>query len=211
MRIAGEGLKLIIPTGLICVLLFWLKLYILAFVSFIVLLFLLLFFREPIRDNGDRSRRNVYAPADGEVIEICEEELEQVEKKLKKISIFMNVFNVHITYAPIDGQVEEIRYTPGSFFNTKDILKSRKNENNLVIFDTGDDRIAIRQVAGLIARRIVCDCKEGEEVFAGQRIGMIKFGSRVEVYVPDGWDILVKIGDKTKGGITRLVSKGGNR
>jgi phosphatidylserine decarboxylase len=124
---------------------------------------------------------------------------------LKKISIFMNIFSVHVNRFPFAGRVETIRYYPGKFLSANLDKASSDNERNAVLIKTEDDRpILIIQIAGLVARRIVCWVNEGMNVSKGERFGLIRFGSRVEVLLPPDSAILVKIGDKVKAGETPI-------
>ncbi|MBI5902707.1 MAG: phosphatidylserine decarboxylase family protein [Deltaproteobacteria bacterium] len=167
--------------------------------------FVIAFFRDPERripvDGG-----SIVSPADGKVIKV---ERERGGKFLRgealKISIFMNVFNVHVNRVPFSGRVVEVVYNPGKFFNASLDKASLENEQNAVILETESGvRLAFNQIAGLIARRIVCYAKVGMELEKGERFGMIRFGSRVDVYLPAGCKAGVKVGDKVRAGSTIL-------
>lgn len=170
--------------------------------------FVLFFFRYPDR-KPNITENLVYAPSDGRIIRIKEEpENMFFNDMVYKISIFMNVLNVHITYAPVCGNVEYIKYMPGKFINADRISENSEelNENNFIgINNNGKGKLALRQVAGYIARRIVCDVKEGDQLSAGERLGLIKFGSRIDVFLPKNWKINVKEGERTKAGRTVLA------
>ncbi|KKO20337.1 MAG: phosphatidylserine decarboxylase family protein [Candidatus Brocadia sp.] len=173
-----------------------------------VLAFLLNFFRDPDRDapHGDGL---IIAPADGTVSHIVPVfEDNYLHCNTTKVSIFMSVLNVHVNRMPAHGCVEYIKHTDGKFLDARDDECFRSNESNLMGLSLreNDIRIAVKQIAGRIARRIVCACKVGDVLRQGQRFGMIKFGSRVEVFVPDAvpFEVMVKVGDKVTAGKTVL-------
>ena len=168
------------------------------------------FFRDPDRVIIDDDNFLV-SPADGEVIKIDEvdglKELGIENKKLKKISIFMNVFDCHVNRTPCSGTVEEILYKPGKFLNASLDKASEDNERNYYkIKDSHGNSIVLVQIAGLIARRIVCETNKNQELKQGDRVGMIRFGSRADVYF-ENYETLVKIGQKTISGETLLAKK----
>lgn len=169
--------------------------------------FAVFFFRDPIRDTpaGDGL---VIAPADGTVTDITMfEDVEFIDGPATRVGIFMSVLSVHVNRVPCSGRVAYIRYAPGKFGNAMDTESLAENEANLIGIERPDGtKILIRQVAGLVARRIVCTVREGDELTAGQRIGMIKFGSRLEVFVPHTveFDARVEPGDEAVAGLTVL-------
>jgi phosphatidylserine decarboxylase len=169
--------------------------------------FVLSFFRDPERKPppGDDA---AVAPADGRVTDI-EEVLEPhfLGGKALRIGIFLSVFNVHVNRAPLDGKVRFVRHTPGRFHDVRDPRCKAENEWNLLGFEGARGPFAVRQVAGMVARRIVCPVKEGETVVRGQRMGMIKFGSRTELLVPAGAKVKIEtaVGRKVTGGETVLL------
>lgn len=175
------------------------------FITIAVLMFL--FFRYPDRIVNDNSGL-IYAPADGKIVYIGDED-ENIYFKdtVNRISIFMSIFNVHINYAPISGTVEIVKYNPGRFNRADIIGPVESNENNFIGISNGSAKIGIRQVAGWIARRIVCDCKTGDNLSAGRRFGLIKFGSRVDMYFPKYYNICLKIGEDVRAGRTVLGRK----
>ena len=168
------------------------------------------FFRDPERvviadDNY------LVSPADGEVIKVEEvdgpKEVGLENKKFKKISIFMNVFDCHVNRTPCAGTVEDILYKPGKFLNASFDKASEDNERNYYkIKDTSGNNIIVVQIAGLIARRIVCETNNGQTLSQGERIGMIRFGSRADVYY-ENYEPLVKVGQKAISGETLLAKK----
>lgn len=171
----------------------------------LVSVFIISFFRYPDRANDDISNL-VYAPVDGKIICI-REEMEEIffNDTVRRISVFMNIFNVHVNYAPINGVVEYIRYSRGGFNKADRIKPEETNENNFIGIVNDNIKIGVRQVAGWIARRIVCDCRVGDILSAGRRFGLIKFGSRVDVFLPKDYKICVKVGDKVCAGRTVLA------
>ena len=189
---------------------------ILFFSKFFGILFILItfwvyyFFRDPERViiNDDNY---LVSPADGEVLQVIEtngpKELELENKKFTKISIFMNVFDCHVNRTPCSGKISQIVYKPGKFINASLDKASEENERNYfkIQNSSGDDIIAV-QIAGLIARRIVNESHEGQELKQGERIGMIRFGSRVDVYF-ENYKPLVKVNQKTIAGETLLAKK----
>jgi len=168
------------------------------------------FFRDPERVIIEDDNYLV-SPADGEVIKVEEvdgpKEVGLENKKFKKISIFMNVFDCHVNRTPCSGKVEEILYKPGKFFNASLDKASEDNERNYYkLKDKSGNDIIVVQIAGLIARRIVCETDNGQELNQGDRIGMIRFGSRADVYY-ENYEPLVKVGQKTISGETLLAKK----
>ena len=168
------------------------------------------FFRDPERVVIEDDNYLV-SPADGEVIKVEEvdgpKEVGLENKKFKKISIFMNVFDCHVNRTPCAGTVEDILYKPGKFLNASFDKASEDNERNYYkIKDTSGNNIIVVQIAGLIARRIVCETNNGQTLSQGERIGMIRFGSRADVYY-ENYEPLVKVGQKAISGETLLAKK----
>jgi phosphatidylserine decarboxylase len=171
----------------------------------IVAVFILQFFRDPGRDvpQGDGL---VLSPADGRIVVVGRARDEYLKRDALKISVFMNVFNVHSNRASVDGKVEGVWYFPGSFVNADLDKASTENERNAVHLRTaGGIDVTLVQVAGLIARRILCYAKQGDRLSAGQRYGFIRFGSRVDVYLPLDAVPRVAIGDKVSATSTVLA------
>lgn len=163
------------------------------------------FFRDPER-SGDRGERLVLAPADGKVVLMSEvDEPGFMRGRAVRISIFMNVFSVHVNRYPISGTVRHVEYRRGKFLNAAHESSSEQNEQMSVGLEADGRRVLMRQIAGLIARRIVTYSREGEHVHQGDRMGLIRFGSRVDVFVPVGSTIRVKLGDLTVAGVTVLA------
>jgi phosphatidylserine decarboxylase len=179
--------------------------WLLAFVLTLVALWVAYFFRDPER-RGERGERVVIAPADGKVVMITEvDEPTFMKQRAVRISIFMNVFNVHVNRYPVSGIVRYVDRKQGSFLNAATEKSSVENEQTSVGIEAGSNLILVKQIAGLIARRIVTYSKEGEHVRQGDRMGLIRFGSRVDVFVPVGSIIRVKVGDMTVAGVTVIA------
>jgi phosphatidylserine decarboxylase len=180
-----------------------------AIVFFVIAAFVLFFFRDPERIISLGSGL-VVSPADGRVIDIAEDNRDSLDgKDVRRISIFMSILNVHVNRIPITGQVRQISYLPGSFWPANRKRALLENERNAVLI-LGEDEmeLTVVQVAGIIARRIVCWVKVGDNVKIGERFGLICFGSRLDVYVPKNVSVLVKKGDRARAGQTVLARKG---
>jgi phosphatidylserine decarboxylase len=180
-------------------------LWLAAFVLLLLALWVAYFFRDPER-TGQRGPSLVVSPADGKLIMITEvDEPAFMKGRAIRLSIFMNVFNVHVNRYPVDGVIRYIHYNKGKFFNAAAEKSSLENEQMSVGIDTGRYRVLVRQIAGLIARRIVTYSKVGERVKQGDRMGIIRFGSRVDVFIPVGSRVIAKLGDATTAGVTILA------
>ena len=179
--------------------------YIFIFIS----LFTLWFFRDPER-YFDSKDNQLLSAADGKICFIGEENPPvetQFKEKMKKISIFMNVFNVHVNRSPVDGIIEKIIYKNGKFFNASLDKASEYNERNSFIIETNTDKIVVVQIAGLIARRILSFISEGNKIDKGDRIGLIRFGSRVDIYFPSTYEIKVNQNDIVVAGETIIAER----
>ncbi|MCX5820722.1 MAG: phosphatidylserine decarboxylase family protein, partial [Deltaproteobacteria bacterium] len=203
--IAGEGFPFIIPLAVATLLAFLAGFKGVSLVLLGVTLFVVWFFRNPQRNTPEKDGL-VISPADGRVIRIEETTSdEQPGRTFQKISIFMNVFNVHVNRIPCSGEVRFVRYREGKFLSANLDKASKLNERNTVLLQTADGKeIMTVQIAGLIARRIVCWLKEGMQVTRGERFGLIRFGSRVEVFLPLCSTILVRVGEKVRAGETPI-------
>lgn len=167
--------------------------------------FVLQFFRDPARVAPD-GELNVLSPADGRIVAVEEVDDTYAQRRALKISVFMNVFNVHSNRSPINGEVVAITYFPGRFFNASLDKASLENERSAMVLRSGHGHIVTAvQVAGLVAKRILCYAKQGDQLFQGQRYGFIRFGSRVDVYLPLGSRPRVAIGDKVQATSTVLA------
>ncbi|NPV03305.1 MAG: phosphatidylserine decarboxylase family protein [Syntrophaceae bacterium] len=203
--IVREGLPFIVGLGLLSAALFWIGLKGLAAVACAAMLFVAFFFRNPERSvPGEKGL--VVSPADGRVLKIEEVQLDGLlQGPHRKVSIFMNVFNVHVNRVPYAGRVETIEYRAGKFLSADLDKASADNEKNTVLIRTAEGKAFLTiQIAGLIARRIVCWISEGMDVARGQRFGLICFGSRLEVVLPLDSRILVQPGQKVRAGETPL-------
>lgn len=204
--VAKEGLPFILCGGAATVGLGLLDLWVLSCLAGLFTAFTLYFFRDPER-RADAGSDAVLSPADGTVIDVREvnDSANPLGRPAVKASIFMSLFNVHVNRIPIDGKIRRIAYTPGKFFAANLDKAPEQNERNRIILETkGAKQIACIQIAGLIARRIVCWVKEQEEVAAGQRYGLIRFGSRLDVYLPSGSELVVRPRQRVRGGETIL-------
>ncbi|MCG8473269.1 MAG: phosphatidylserine decarboxylase family protein [Desulfobacterales bacterium] len=202
-QVAKPGLYFIGAAIFSTLFLAWIHFYTIAFLSFLVTLFVCYFFRDPDRvvETGEGY---LSSPADGKVIfaDVVDEN-PYVDGKCFKISIFMNVFNVHVNRIPFSGTIRNIDYHPGKFFNASLDKASEHNERNALVIETEDGKtFATVQIAGLVARRIVCGVEVGDQVTRGCRYGMICFGSRLDLYLPTDFECRVAIGQKVQAGTT---------
>jgi phosphatidylserine decarboxylase len=201
--VARQGAP-IIALGLgLAVLLGWLGSRVGLSLAGLFALFALSFFRDPERVSPN-GKGIIIAPADGRVL-LVEEQVNGpvVAERALKISIFMSVFNCHVNRIPLDGVIGGIDYRPGKFFAAHQPRASKQNEQNILRLHTDrGDPVTVVQIAGLIARRIVCWVRSGDRVSAGDRFGLIQFGSRVDLYLPPETRITLKRGDRTKAGLT---------
>jgi phosphatidylserine decarboxylase len=212
MSFAREGLAFIIVATLIAAGGYaaaltrrsW-PLWLLAFVLTLVALWVAYFFRDPER-LGARGAQFVIAPADGKVVMITEvDEPTFIHGRATRVSIFMNVFNVHVNRYPVSGSVRYVHRNPGKFLNAAAEASSLENEQTSVGLETDGQRILVRQIAGLIARRIHTYSREGERVEQGERMGLIRFGSRVDVFLPVSSRVQVTVGQSTIAGTTVIA------
>ena len=208
-RIHTEGYKFIVIVGFITIILLLVNGF-LGLIGLLLTIWVYYFFRDPERAIiGDDNY--LVSPADGEIIKVEDvdgpKELNLENKKFKKISIFMNVFDCHVNRTPCSGKVEDILYKPGKFLNASLDKASEDNERNYYkIKNVDGEDIIVVQIAGLIARRIVCESSKDQELKQGERIGMIRFGSRADVYY-ENYEPLVKIGQTAVAGETLLAKK----
>ncbi|MFZ0612149.1 MAG: phosphatidylserine decarboxylase family protein [Desulfobacterales bacterium] len=199
--VARAGLPLIGGCAFVTVVLALLELTVPALIALVFTVFVVFFFRDPDRIVPG-APQTLVSPADGRVIAV--ETLDQTpyyEGECKKISIFMSVFNVHVNRIPYEGTVRKIAYHPGKFISANRDKASSDNERNAIFIETGEGQaITVIQIAGLIARRIICTVGPEEPVGRGQRLGLICFGSRVELFVPPATDIRVAVGEHVTAG-----------
>jgi phosphatidylserine decarboxylase len=167
-----------------------------------IALFCAFFFRDPVRVSP-QAKNLILSPADGKIVDISEvSEDTYLKGKAIKVSIFLSLFNVHINYAPIEGRVAFRKYTKGTFKFAFVDKASDLNENNALGIENAGTKVLLKQIAGKVARRIVCRVDVGDEVGRGERFGMIRFGSRVDLYLDPACKINVRIGETVTGGIT---------
>ena len=208
-KIHAEGYKFLVIAGIITIV-FYIFSNFLGLIGLVLTIWVYYFFRDPERVIIDDDNYLV-SPADGEVIKVEEvdgpKELGLENKKFKKISVFMNVFDCHVNRTPCAGKIEEILYKPGKFVNASLDKASEDNERNYFkIKDPHNNDIIVVQIAGLVARRIVCESNKNQELKQGDRIGMIRFGSRADIYY-ENYEPLVKVGQKAISGETLLAKK----
>ena len=208
-KIHPEGYKFLVIAIVLTLILYFFNTF-LSLISLVLTIWVYYFFRDPERViiNDDNF---LVSPADGEVIKVEEvdgpKELNLENKRFKKISIFMNVFDCHVNRSPCGGKIEEILYKPGKFFNASLDKASEDNERNYFkIKDNQNNDIVLVQIAGLVARRIVCEANKDQELNQGDRVGMIRFGSRADVYY-ENYEPLVKVGQIAVSGETLLAKK----
>ena len=208
-KIHAEGYKFLVISGIITIVFYSFSNF-LGLIGLVLTIWVYYFFRDPDRVIIDDNNYLV-SPADGEIIKVEEvdgpKELGLENKKFNKISVFMNVFDCHVNRTPCAGKIEEILYKPGTFVNASLDKASEDNERNYFkIKDTDNNDIIVVQIAGLVARRIVCESNKDQELKQGERIGMIRFGSRADIYY-ENYQPLVKVGQKAISGETLLAKK----
>ncbi len=206
LPVAREGIPFISIGCFVSLILFLSGLFILPVVTALLTLFTIYFFRDPDREIQAQERA-VLSPADGKVVEIrkFEDDVNPLGEPALRVSIFMSVFNVHVNRIPANGRITRISYHPGKFLSANLDKASAENENNKILLETDDGkRLMTVQIAGLIARRIVCWIKENDQVIAGNRFGLIRFGSRLDVYLPLDSQITVQLRQKVRAGESRL-------
>jgi phosphatidylserine decarboxylase len=174
----------------------------LAALPVLLAVFFLWFFRDPPRQIPT-GIGEVVSPADGQVTEA--DWIETPQGSQLRLSIFLNVFDVHVNRSPVAGVVSAVSYKPGKFLNAMRADSGILNEQTLVVIDCGGYQVSVKQIAGLLARRIVCRVKPGDRIERGQRFGLIKFGSRTDILLPPGTELRVRKGDRVKGGSTVLA------
>ena len=208
-KIHVEGYKFLVISGIITIV-FYIFSDFLALLGLLLTIWVYYFFRDPERITIDDDNYLV-SPADGEVIKVEEvdgpKELNLENKRFRKISIFMNVFDCHVNRTPCAGKIEEILYKPGKFLNASFDKASEDNERNYYkIKDNQNNDIILVQIAGLVARRILCEASKDQDLKQGERVGMIRFGSRADIYY-ENYEPLVKVGQRAISGETLLAKK----
>ena len=197
-----DGYLYALPLIAVAALLGWLTSPAWAIVPVLLAVFFLWFFRDPERAIPDDVGA-IVSPGDGKVTDVVPTTVGN--KQMLRISIFLSVFDVHVNRSPIAGVVREIRYQRGKFLNAMNVISAEQNEQNIVTVEGDGQRVVFKQIAGLLARRIVFHPKVGDRLERGQRVGLIKFGSRVDVLCDASARISVKVGDRVKGGASVLA------
>ncbi|MGW8194114.1 MAG: phosphatidylserine decarboxylase family protein [Desulforhopalus sp.] len=199
--VSKEGYPFIAFAAFITLILAILGMAMATLVTFFLTLFILSFFRDPERLGPEREDA-IVSPADGKVIRI-EDLLDNTftGKEAKKVSIFMNVFNVHVNRSPVDGSVDKVQYKAGKFYSADSVKGGLENEYCATLITTPQGKsVAVVQIAGLIARRIVCWLEPGDQLIRGRRFGLIRFGSRVDLYLPPETDVTITVGERVRAG-----------
>ena len=207
LEIAAAGLRYILLFGILSAL--FLPIPSLFFKSvgllFLILtLFCIYFFRDPER-TVPKDLSYIVAPADGKVLEIVQEYSPQMREKVTVIKIFLSIFNVHVQRSPISGKIAQIDYKEGKFLDARNPKASEENENNSITIESENCKMVVKQIAGLLARRILCWVNVGQSVGVGERLGLIQFGSQVDLYLPKNMEILCGPGDRVTGGETVIA------
>jgi phosphatidylserine decarboxylase len=197
--LAREGYVFFVPVGIVALMLAALSFYWAAAVFFLLFLFIVNFFRDPNRIIP-QEKNAIISPADGKVVEIVKENDPFLNQPSTRVSVFLNVFDVHINRIPISGRIENLTYNKGKFLNAASPKASLDNEQTALLIDDGRHKVVVKQIAGLIARRIVCWAKVGDEFKSGERFGLIRFGSRADIFVPEGSRLTISLGDRVAGG-----------
>ncbi len=207
MRVAPEGYPFMAVAWAIVLVLVAGGWWIGALIWLPVAVWVVAFFRDPVRE-GPRGDQFLIAPADGKVVSVLDsiDEPDFHGQSVVRVAIFMNVFDVHVNRYPARGTVTYRHDNPGRFLNAASEKASLENEQNSIGLETPGGKILIRQIAGLVARRIVTDHAGGTDVAQGQRMGIIRFGSRVDLFIPRSAKILVSVGDRTKAGETVVAT-----
>ena len=208
MRLAPEGNIIIYPLfiisliSIVCNFIFSLQyIFILSFILVSLFIFCLNFFRDPKRIIPN-NKNCIVSPADGKIIKIKEFEDPKTKEKLRLVSIFLSVFNVHVNRMPVDGLIKSVKYVEGDFLAAFDHKASEQNERTEISVETKFGNMVVKQIAGLVARRILCYAKENEKMLAGDRLGFIRFGSRTDIILPSSININVALDQKVYGGET---------
>jgi len=205
MKIAKEGLFFIIPFLALSVLFLWFGLWILFVLCLIIASKFIFFFRDPARKIPE-DENSILSPADGKIVKIqtCDNH-PFFSSPVTIVSIFLSIFNVHITRSPISGVVREIEYHPGKFFPAYKDEAGLKNESNSIYINGNDTNIIVKQIVGIAARRIKCFIKKNQKITRGQKIGLMYFGSRVDVFLPEEIRLNVHLNQKVKAGETEIA------
>jgi phosphatidylserine decarboxylase len=207
--IAREGLKFIIPSLVLSIIFYIFFYYTLACLCFFFLLFCLFFFRNPTRSTNEPGDRLI-SPADGKVTEIREiMEDDFLGYAATRVSIFMSLASVHVNRAPGDGRIVRVEHRPGKFELAWKTEVDKENERNYILIESDNEKILVVQIAGFLARRITSYVHEGDTVKRGDPLGIIAFGSRVDIYIPKSYESMVELHEMVKAGMTPLAKKRG--
>jgi phosphatidylserine decarboxylase len=202
-----DAWPLFAPGAVLAALFLWLGWWIPGGVLAVLAVFVIVFFRDPARDCNHRPGA-IVSPAFGKVVSIAEvEEEEYQQRPVTRVSIFLRLWDVHMNYAPCDGTIEYAEYHEGKFGIAGFDKASNLNEHITVGLADGDEKLSLKIIAGMIARRIVMPLEVGAKVTAGEKIGMVKFGSRADVFIPSEYEITVEVGDRVKGAETVIATK----
>lgn len=205
MKIAKEGLIFIVPALALCVIFLTVSLWLPFVVLLIITFSFCYFFRDPKR-SIPKNKNMLLAPADGKIVKIQTDESHPFfPSPVNVISIFLSLFDVHITRAPLTGTVREIEYKPGQFFPAYKEEASSRNESNSLFINSERLNILVKQIAGVAARRIKCFVKRNERIKRGQKMGLIYFGSRVDLFLPQDIQLRVSLNQKVKAGLTEIA------
>lgn len=207
MRIASEGYPFIAGLGTAAVVFFATRHpagYAAGGVSLVLTMFCLFFFRDPER-HPVQDPRAVIAPGDGRIMEVTEETHPMTGGRVKVVRIFLSIFDVHVQHSPIAGKVARIEYKKGRFLDARDPRAAHENESNSILIENERMKVVVKQIAGLIARRIVCHVRLGQELRTGQKLGLIRFGSQVDVYLPMDMEVCVAPGERVVSGVSLLA------
>ena len=207
LPIAREGLLFVVPSLFLSLLCCFFHIYSLAIFFFLLFLFFLYFFRNPLRLHAS-GEDELISPADGKVMGV-EEFFEDgfLREKIKRVSIFMSVCDVHVNRAPCEGSVEKVKHVDGQFKLAFKKGIDDENERNYLVIKHDNKRFLVVQIAGFLARRIICYVRESDKVKKGESIGMIAFGSRVDVYIPAPYEPVVEPGQRVKSGLTVIARR----
>jgi phosphatidylserine decarboxylase len=210
LPVAKEGLAFILPALFLSVLFAFLRVYPVAVFTALLTLFFLYFFRNPARA-ATSGGEEILSAADGRVMAVDDLfEGEFLRAKVRRIAIFMSVSDVHVNRAPCEGNIERVEHRDGLFKLAFKKGIGDENERNYIVVSRGDEKFLVVQIAGFLARRIVCYVRERDAVRKGEPVGMIAFGSRVDVYMPTTYDPAVAVGQRVKSGLTVLARKRGD-
>lgn len=210
LPLAKEGLIFVLPSLFLSFLFYFVGLYPLAGLTAFLTLFFLFFFRNPMRARLS-GKEEVLSPADGRVMGIEDMfENEFLGQEARRISIFMSISDVHVNRAPCDGNIEKVQHREGRFRLAFKKEIEKENERNYIVVRRNNEKFLLVQIAGFLARRIICYVREGDAVTKGAPVGMIAFGSRVDVYMPTSYEPMVEVGQKVKSGLTIVARRKGD-